>query len=172
MKWLKAHWKAPAVVLILLLAWGSWYARPVDLYGLTGLTPSAVNTISFSLRQFDSCVPGGTIDVYGSCTPESPEWDAVREAVETLRFRRPPWNLLLQFFDSNFLTGRQTKDGDYHIMLTPIAQGGGYVNLQFFLDEWTYSSPWSNRNLTLWVEDSRETGNALAEALWSLLEKS
>lgn len=171
MKWLKAHWKAPAVVLILLLAWGRWYARPVDLYGLTGLTAGAVNTVSLSLYQFDSRVPGGKIDLHGSCTPESPEWNAIREEVESLRFRRPPWNLLLQFLDSSFVTGRQTGDGDYHINLTLTERGGGYVNLQFFLDEWTYSSPLSNRNLPLWAENSRETGNALAEALWPLLEE-
>ena len=35
MNWLKAHWKATAAVLILLLAWGSWYAMPVDIYTLS-----------------------------------------------------------------------------------------------------------------------------------------
>ena len=167
MTWIKTHRRALAAALALVL-WAAWYSRPVDIYTLApGMKEP--DSIDISLRELGEQGRDSPIQWF---SPEDPEWDAALEAIEALRFRRPPWNLLLQFFDSNFLTGRQTKDGDYHIMLTPIAQGGGYVNLQFFLDEWTYSSPWSNRNLTLWVEDSRETGNALAEALWSLLEKS
>ena len=45
------------------------------------------------------------------------------------------------------------------------------TSIQFFLDEWMYTSPHSNRNLTLWVENSKETGAALSEALWPLLNE-
>ena len=49
MTWLKAHWKALAVTLALLLA-VVWYSRPVDIYTLApGLKEP--NTIAFTLRE-------------------------------------------------------------------------------------------------------------------------
>lgn len=49
MTWLKAHWKALAVTLALLLA-VVWYSRPVDIYTLApGLKEP--NTIDFTLRE-------------------------------------------------------------------------------------------------------------------------
>ena len=51
----------------------------------------------------------------------------------------------------------------------------GYVQVQFFIDEWSYSNPlplsFANRALTLWVDNSKETGDALAEAIRPLLEE-
>jgi len=101
-------------------------------------------------------------------TPEDPEWAIALERLEALRFRRPPWNALLQFLDRNYIYGRQAGPEDWHLMLS-ISGPGGSAQIQFFIDEWMYSSPHSNRNLTLWMKDGREAGDALAEALRPLV---
>lgn len=170
MTWLKAHWKALTAVLALALGI-IWYTRPLDIYGLSGMTLKGPDEIIFLLYQNDGHVPGNVMEVYsGTGTPESPEWDAIREALAPLRFRRPPWNLLLQFLDEDeaVIADRRTGDG---IRLTLLwSQDGGWAEVQFFSDEWRYATSWSNRDLPLWVKDGKETGEALAEALRPLLE--
>ncbi len=162
---LKAHWKAVAIILALVL-WAAWYSRPVDVYGLApGMKEP--DTMDFTLRELEE---GGRDYPLKAFSPEDPEWDATLEAVEALRFRRPPWNLLLQFVPKRTSTGRVTHDGDLHIMLSVGTWRAGGVQLQFFIDEWMYYSPYSGRNLTLWAENSREAGEALAERLRPLLE--
>lgn len=160
---LKAHWKALASALLLVLGC-LWYSRPVDVYGLApGIEEP--DWISIYARELG----GGHDHHIRDFSPEDPEWSAVREGLETLRFHRPPWNLALQFLDEHTITGRATRRGDYHIMFQAGQQYAGDVQVQFFVDEWMYSSPYSNRNLTLWVKDSRETGSALAQALLPLM---
>lgn len=162
---LKAHWRALAIVLALALG-AAWYARPVDIYTLAPGLKEA-DAIDISLRELG----GQGRDYPLKCfSPEDTEWDTALEAIEGLRFRRPPWNPLLQFVPKHSFSGRVTHDGDQHILLSLYKPGGGYIQVQFFIDEWTYSSPHSNRNLTLWVTDSRETRKTLAEAFRPLLE--
>lgn len=170
MTWLKAHWKALAVTLALLLA-VVWYSRPVDIYTLApGLKEP--NTIDFTLWELGD---GGAEYPLQSFSPEDPEWDAALEAVEALRFRRPPWNPILQFIPDHHTTGRVTHDGDHHVMFFLGKRPKGYVQVQFFIDEWSYNNPlpfsFANRALTLWVDNSKETGDALAEAIRPLLEE-
>ena len=49
------------------------------------------------------------------------------------------------------------------------------MQIQFFIDQWIYNNPlpfsFANRNLTLWTEDSKETGEALAETFRPWLEE-
>jgi len=164
---LKAHWKSLAVVLVLvpvLILVCLWYSRPVDVYGLApGM--GAPDYIHLKLRKLSASAEPHSRDL----TPEDPEWEAALERLEALRFRRPPWNALLQFLDRNSLSGRQADPGDWHLMLAVSGPGGG-AQVQFFIDGWMYSSPHSSRNLTLWVKDGREAGNALAEALRPLVD--
>nr|WP_325185338.1 hypothetical protein [uncultured Oscillibacter sp.] len=168
MNWLKAHWKIPAAALALLIVWGLWYARPVDIYTLApevrspeGITVDD-NDLSRGVGQEPRLCSRGF-------TPEDPEWETVLAEIEALRFRRPPWNLVLQFVPQNTVTGRITHDGDWHILLYVGRRGARSIRIQFFIDEWDYLSPHSNRNLTLWVKDSKQTGDALAEVLRPLL---
>lgn len=170
MTWLKAHWKALAVTLALLLA-VVWYSRPVDIYTLApGLKEP--NTIDFTLWELGD---GGAEYPLQSFSPEDPEWDSALEAVEALRFRRPPWNLLLQFIPEGAIHGRGVQDGDLHIMFSIGRPKEGSVQIQFFIDQWIYNNPlpfsFANRNLTLWTEDSKETGEALAETFRPWLEE-
>lgn len=166
---MKKHWKAGLILVIAAaLAWGLWYARPVDIYTLApevrspeGITVD-FNDLSRGVGQEPRLCSRGF-------TPEDPEWETVLSQIETLRFRRPPWNLVLQFVPRNTVTGRTTHDGDHHIWLHMGRQGAHSIRIQFFIDEWMYASPHSNRNLTLWVKNSRQTGDALAEVLRPLL---
>lgn len=86
MKWLKAHWKAPAVVLILLLVWTLWYTRPVDIHGL-GM--GELESVSASVIHNK---PGQGVDLVWStgAVPDDSQWQTVLKEVERLRFRRPP----------------------------------------------------------------------------------
>lgn len=165
MSWLKSHWK-PLAVLLALILWAAWYSRPVDVYTLAPKTrePDMMDFVLSDLGEDRKDYPIKNI------TPEDPEWDAALEAVEALRFRRPPWNAVLQFIPEHHITGRVTHDGDLHIMFRLGRQGKGSIQVQFFIDEWMYHSPHSSRNLTLWVEDSRQAGETLAEAFRPLLE--
>jgi len=158
MRRLKAHWKVLCAIPVLALGC-LWYSRPVDIYGLApGMREP--DHIHLYIQELDPAAGRYSRDL----TPEDLEWDTVLEQVQALRFRRPPWNAPLQFLAQNNVYGRQTSPGDWHLMLTVSGPGGG-TQAQFFIDEWMYSSPHSNRNLTLWVKDGRETGDALAEAL-------
>lgn len=167
MNWLKTHWKALAVILALVL-WAAWYSRPVDIYTVApGINKP--DFMDFTLSELgDNRKDYPTKNV----SPEDPEWRPALEAIEALRFRRPPWNAFLQFIPKRTITGRVTHDGDLHIMFSIGQQRNGSVRIQFFIDEWMYYSPYSTRNLTLWVEDSRQAGEALAEAFRPLLEAS
>lgn len=167
MNLLKAHWKPLTVALVLLLG-AAWYSRPVDVYHLSPEMKNAGH-ISLYVRALGNSSADFLIK---ELTPDNPEWDMVMDSVEALRFRRPPWNLLLQFLDQKVVTGRRTEDGDFHVMLTLADQNHGYVQIQFFVDKWTCSSPHSIRNLALWVKDARKTGSALAETLLPLMKES
>lgn len=163
----KAHWKALAIVLTLVL-WAAWYARPVDVYTVAPGVKEP-DFMDFTLSELgDSHKDYPTKNV----SPEDPEWRPALEAIEALRFRRPPWNLLLQYVPEHTTTGRITHDGDYHILFSLYKQGSGSIRMQFFIDEWMYYSPHCSRNLTLWVEDARQAGEALAEVLLPLLNEA
>ena len=164
---LKDHWRILAVVLALVL-WAVWYSRPVDIYKVApGIKePDAMDFVLYELGSSRKDYPIQNI------SPEDPEWRPALEAVEALRFRRPPWNLVLQFIPKHTITGRVTHEGDLHILFSLNKQGGGHIQLQFFIDEWMYSSPHSTRNLTRWVTDARESGETLAEVFRACLEES
>lgn len=166
------RWALAALpVLLALVLWGLWYARPVDIYTLAPEVRGP-DGISIDIRELGGGVGQETPSCVGGFTREDPEWAAVLSKIEALRFRRPPWNLVLQFLPQNTVTGRITRDGDCNILLYVGRRGADSVRIQFFIDQWNYVSPHSNRNLTLWVRDSRETGDALAEALRPLLRET
>lgn len=167
MNWLKTHWKALALLTALVL-WAAWYSRPVDIYTLAPKTrePDFMDFVLSDLGENHKDYP------IKNSSPEDPEWETALEAVEALRFRRPPWNAVLQFIPERTTTGRSTHDGDHHIMFYLGRQRRGSLQVQFFIDEWMYHSPYSNRNLTLWVTEPKETGDALAEILRPLLNET
>lgn len=163
---IKSRWKVLALALALVL-WAAWYSRPVDIYTLAPEIKEP-DAMDITLSELGG---GGKDYPLKSLSPENPEWDTALEAVESLRFRRPPWNLILQFLPKHTTTGRVTHDGDHQILFSLYKQGEGYIQVQFFIDEWMYHSPHTSRYLTLWVKDSKQTGDALGEILRPLLEE-
>lgn len=162
---MKKHWRAALIFVIAALpVWGLWYARPVDIYGVAPEVRDPA-WISIDIRDLNDDAGQERPSSSRHLTPEDPAWEAVLSEIESLRFRRPPWNPVLQFVPQNTVTGRITHDGDRNILFSVGGRRGGSIRVQFFIDEWSYNSPHSNRSLTLWVEDSRRTGDALAEAL-------
>lgn len=165
MNWLKAHWKASAAVLTLLLAWGLRYSRPVDVYTLA---PEVRNPEGITIDIEELTGVGEEPRLCSNpFTPEDPERETVLSEIEALRFRRPASSALLQFPDqrSTPLHGFQTGDHAAHIHV--MRRDGSRLRLDFFVDRWQYSSPRSNRCLPLKMRDGAETGLALCRAYWS-----
>lgn len=71
---------SPAVILILLLAWGVWYTRPVSVYGLIPGVKRAdsISLYSRPLGPYRSDGPSSIRDL----RPEDPKWDAALRALE------------------------------------------------------------------------------------------
>ena len=165
MNWLKAHWKASAVVLILLLAWGLWYSRPVDIYALAPEVRDP-DGITIDIEELT-----GVGEEPRFCsnpfTPEDPEWETVLSKIEALRFRRSASSALLQFLDQRSTPLHSFQTGDYAAYIHIMRRDGTRLRLQFLADSWQYSSPRSNRCLPLKMRDGAETGLALCQAYWS-----
>ena len=85
MSWIRSHWKPLALIAALLLA-AAWYSRPVDIYTLAHKMKEP-DSIDISLRELGEQGRDYPIQWF---SPEDPEWDAALEAIEALRFRRPP----------------------------------------------------------------------------------
>lgn len=167
---IKASRKPLALLLAVILAlvlWAAWYSRPVDIYTLApGMeTPDYMDITLWELGENRKEYPDKNL------TPEDPGWDAALEAAEALRFRRPPWNAVLQFIPERRATGRSVHDGDLHMMIYMGQQRANRVRMQFFIDEWMYYSPYVSRNLTLWTTNPRQTANTFAEAVRPLLDE-
>ena len=79
---------SPAVILILLLAWGVWYTRPVSVYGLIPGVKRAdsISLYSRPLGPYRSDGPSSIRDL----RPEDPKWDAALRALEAPAFAVPP----------------------------------------------------------------------------------
>ena len=142
MTWLKAHRKALAAVLALIL-WTAWYTRPVDVYGLGIGELEAVN-VRISLNE-----PG--VGEQGARSiglrPGDPLWQTVLDELEALRFRRE--TLVFYLWDT----------------------GGETLMLQMNAGKPRYTSPYTRQNLPASLSGGEETAQALAERLRPLLEE-
>lgn len=170
MNWLKAHWKIPVVVLALLIVWGLWYARPVDIYTLAPEVRSPEG-ITIDVEELTSVGQEPRLRSR-PFTPEDPEWETVLSEIEALRFRRPVSNALLQFLDRRSSPVYGFQDGDYAAQIRVMGRDGSRLWLEFCVDSWRYASPHSlNRHLPLEMADGAETGLALCRKYWSLPQK-
>lgn len=168
---MRRHWK-PALGLIAaaLLMWGLWYARPVDIYTLQpGLGELQVINVFINQHASPGTAAPNRQQVF---TPEAPEWEAVRAEVEALRFRRPPWNEILQFLDQNTVPTHPSYIGAYTTLIRIRGEDGRNVGLQFCTRKWSRFSLYSNRNLELWMGDGEEIGIAMSERLWALMPET
>lgn len=168
---MKKRWRPVlGFVIAAALAWGIWYARPVDIYTLA---PEARSPEGITIDVEELTSVGQEPRLRSRpFTPEDPEWDTVLSELEALRFRRPVSNALLQFLDqrSSFLYGFQA--GDCAARIHVMGRDGSRLRLEFCVDSWRYASSHSpNRYLPLKMQNGAETGLALCRKYWSLPQK-
>lgn len=153
-------------VIAAALAWGFWYTRPVDIYTLAPEARSPAG-ITIDVEELTSVGEEPRLCSH-PFTPKDPEWETVLSELESLRFRRPVSNALLQFLDrrSSPLYGFQDKD--YAAYIRVFGQGGSRLELHFAVDSWRYASSHSpNRHLPVKMQNGAETGLALCRKYWS-----
>lgn len=155
---IKSHWKVLSLALALVL-WAAWYSRPVDIYGL-GM--GELKAISVSVQHNE---PGQGVDILWStgATPDDSQWQAVLEDLERLRFRRPPGNLIREYYQSQSI---QTEETDltstvFHL----VDQTGRYMILQIGAGHSSYTSLHTSRNLPMFLSGGEDTAQALARRL-------
>ena len=158
MKWLKAHWKAPAVVLILLLAWTLWYARPVDIHGL-GM--GELEAVSASVIHNN---PGQGVDLVWSAgaVPDDSQWQTILKEVERLRFHRPPGNLVREYLQGGTV---KTEPADRtSVLFYFVDQDGRSLMMEIGAGS-IYTSSHTNSNLPIFLSGGEEAVQALVERL-------
>lgn len=163
MTWIKAHWKPLAVVLALIL-WAAWYARPVDVYGLGIGELEAIN-VRISYNE-----PGvGEQEARSiGLRPGDPLWQTVLEELEALRFRRPPWNLVRQYLREDVI---HTEPAAREALVFYLwDKGDGDLMLQLNGGKPRYTSPYTKQNLPASLTGGKETAQALTNRLRPLLE--
>lgn len=161
---LKAHWKALAVVLALVLG-AAWYSRPVNVHTLGIGELEAVNVrISYA----DPGVGDKEARSIG-LTPDAPLWQNVLNELEALRFRRPLGNLVRQYQTGPIRTEPVGRDA--HMVFHLWDGGGGYLMLQVGAGKPCYTSPHTSQNLPASLSGGEKAAQALAGRLWPLLEE-
>lgn len=164
---MKKHWKAGLILVIAAaLAWGIWYARPVDIYTLAPEVRGPEG-ITIDVEELTSVGEKPRLCSH-PFTPEDPEWETVLAEIEALRFRRPVSNSLLQFLDRRSSPFYGFQDGDYAAYIRVFGRGGSRLELHFTVDSWRYASSHSpNRYLPLKMQNGAETGLTLCQKYWS-----
>ena len=165
---MKKRWKiAAAAALLALVCWCAWYSRPVSIFDLKPeLEPADIN---IHIQRFDGSVQG-----HEHCDldmdADTPEGQALLEQLEAIRIHRSSLNPLRKVLPPSF-TGRQTQDGQYTYVIHVFGTGGGWVSLEFFLDEWKYDLPEQAQYLPCRVSDGETIGQVLGDQLWEMARK-
>ena len=156
------YWISPILLVLLLLA-GVWYYRPVTLDTLyPDLDPAGISVSVMRLSGDD--FERAHFNLTDASSPEASE---LLDHLNALSIRRPPTNLLLQLLTPTS-TGRQVQDGDYNYVIHIFGKDGGWVALQFFIDEWKYDTPSQSQYLPCRVANGAAVGQALGDYLWDL----
>ncbi len=158
MIWIKAHWKALSITLALLLGL-AWYSRPVDVYSL------GVGELEAVSVHVENNKPGQGVDIVWSTgvTPDNPRWQSVLRELESLRFHRPPGNLIRAHFQSSSIKTQAAPRVNTVIHL--IDQNGLYMTLQIGAGNSCYTSPYTSRNLPMSLSGGEEAAQALIRRL-------
>lgn len=161
MTWIKAHWKALIIALVLLLG-AAWYTRPVDIYGLGIGELEALNA------YVGHNEPGQGVDIVWStgAVPGDGQWQKVLGELEGLRFRRPLGNLIREYRQSEYI---KTEPADltcvvFHLM----DRQGRYMILQIGANHSCYTSFHTSSNLPMRLSGGEAAAQALAERLQEL----
>nr|WP_326165362.1 hypothetical protein [uncultured Oscillibacter sp.] len=154
------------ILLVLLLLWAVWYARPLDFYDLTGGEAPAYLVISvFPQSGFPRVVHGDL-----SLSAGEPEMDAVLERLEKLRFHRNPLEVVLRFLPQGDRITELDPEKDYQIDLYAYdGQDQPLWMLRFHINGW-----WRGfrRELPLYVFQGQEKGRELGAFLWEMSQSA
>ena len=165
---MKKRWTITVLAaLFALVCWCTWYSRPVSIFDLKPELEAA--DINIHIQRFDDSVRGyerRSLDV----DADTPEGQALLEKVESIRIRRSPLNPLRNILSSSF-TGRQVQTGQYTYGIHVFGTGGGWVSLEFFLDEWKYDLPEQTQYLPCRVSDGKTLGQTLGDKLWEMAQE-
>ena len=173
MKW-KPKRDLPLLLAALLVIWGLWYARPVGVDTLfPGLEPDQIEVY---LTDFHIDDPK---ERKLKLTAGTEEFDALWKEIQDLRFRRAPFNVIVQalpFLDE--IVGTYSKtigDDDISNLYIGFAQDNGTdtwrsEELRFWIDSWSYRDFDHGVNLPLMMKDSHEIGQKMAHELWERAE--
>ena len=173
MKW-KPKRDLPLLLAALLVIWGLWYARPVGVETLfPGLEP---DSIYVTLIDFTG---SGHEDRNLERTAGTEEFDALWKEIQGLRFRRAPFNVIVQalpFLDEIVGTYSKTiEDDDISNLYIGFAQDNGTdtwrsEELRFWIDSWSYRDFDHGVSLPLMMKDSHKIGQKMAHELWEQAE--
>ena len=160
----------PLLLAALLVIWGLWYARPIGVETLfPGLEPDSiyVTLIDFTGSSHE--------DRNLELTAGTPEFDDLWSEIRELRFRRSPFNVVVQVLP--FLEGivgshvKYPEADDIDHLLIGFAQDNGTdtrrsEELQFWTNTWSYRDFDHGVTLPLMMKNGHEIGQKMAHALW------
>lgn len=167
---MKKRWK-PVLCLAAaaLVAWCLWYSRPVDIYGLGMGELEGINV------KIEYAEPGQGSNVVWNTgvVPDSGQWQAVLEELESLRFRRPPGNLIREYRQTETVKSEAVSPKLAHVVFYLIDETGQQMMLQMSGCRPCYTSLHTNpsRNLPMSLSGGEESVQALAERLPLLTEE-
>lgn len=170
---MKKRWKLAltAAVLLALVCWSAWYARPVSMFDLKPeLEPK---TISVSVMRFGEPyeeVPHLHFDI----SADTAEGQSLLTELEAIVIRCSPldplrsfyWKYLTAVFPPT-IAGRQTEPGQYQYMIF-VSGSSDWISLQFNLDAWEYDLPEQPSYLPCQVTDGIPLGQSLGDKLWEM----
>lgn len=157
-----------ALLLAAVIGGGLWYSRPVDIYTLE----PGLEDPSFSLLMLREVEGPGHLDQRSlDLEPGTVDYDAVMEQVEALRFRRSPFNPLIQLLQGT--QAKPIKPGDFQWFLTLQSNDGEelrYLDLRFWIDEWEYVTLHNGPVYHVISQTGGEDPIVLSEYLWQMAQ--
>ena len=130
----RLKWTA-ALLAVLLAAFSLWYTRPMSIYQLyPGLEVGQIN--AYTDHVSDGVYTSRELDT----TADTAEGQALLAHLESLRFRRSLFNPIRQLLPRR-ITGGIVEEGAYTYVIYLFDTNPGWLHLQFFVDEWSFSIP-------------------------------
>lgn len=160
---MKKHRKLVLCLAAALLAWVLWYTRPVDIHGLGMGELEAINI------KIEYAEPGqGSNVVWNTgAVPDSDQWQALLGEVESLRFLRPPGNLIREYRQTKIVKTEAVSPELAHVVFYLWDRTGQCMMLQMGACHPCYTSLHTNpqRNLPMSLSGGEDAVQALAERL-------
>ena len=166
---MKANKHLPLLLLSLVLLWGLWYARPLDIYELEpGLH---VDAVSVSLIRDNGGADVEDRHLY--LKQDDAGYEELLSQMESLRFRRPPTNLLLYAFpalEGLFTQGPHVIHGHEYIMAISFGEQDASewnLHLACSFDRWRMVD--QGIHFPLLGAGAAKDNRAFGDTLWDML---